>query len=307
MKAHGSVRRFSLSEQEMHGLNEEQKLSSVSVVIPALNEEQNIAATLTGIPVERLHALGYDVELLVVDNGSTDRTTEIARAHGARVLIQPVRGYGNAYKVGFANSIGDIIATGDADQTYPFEILPDALALMNQDRLDFLSTNRLVNVDREAMTTSHRWANRVLTGVSRALFDNLPFRDSQSGMWIFRRHVWTGCAVQSGGMPFSQEIKVEAFRNGFRCAEIPIPYRPRGGEKKLRSVRDGALVAGHIVAHRLRSPWTRPTARVIRCADNVPHAPTLDRFRAPGPRLAESRPPTAAAPAGTDSAPEATG
>src|SRR4051794_17381930 len=111
MEAHGSVRRFSLPEEEMHGLNEEQKLSSVSVVIPALNEEQNIAATLTCIPVERLHAMGYDVELLVVDNGSTDRTTEIARAHGARVLIQPVRGYGNAYKVGFANSIGDIIAT----------------------------------------------------------------------------------------------------------------------------------------------------------------------------------------------------
>jgi glycosyltransferase involved in cell wall biosynthesis len=224
----------------------------LSVVIPALNEETNIPATLSAVPVERLRRTGYDVELLVVDNGSSDRTAEVAREHGARVLIQPVRGYGNAYKVGFANSTGDIIATGDADRTYPFEILPDVLALMERDGLDFVSTNRLAQVQPEAMKTSHVWANRLLTGVSRALFENLPFRDSQSGMWIFRRHVWSGCEVQSGGMPFSQEIKVEAFRNGFRCGEVPIDYRPRGGETKLRGLRDGALVAGHLFMHRMR-------------------------------------------------------
>jgi glycosyltransferase involved in cell wall biosynthesis len=224
----------------------------LSVVIPALNEEPNIPATLSAVPVERLRRIGYDVELLVVDNGSSDRTAEVAREHGARVLIQPVRGYGNAYKAGFANSTGDIIATGDADRTYPFEILPEVLALMERDELDFVSTNRLAQVQPEAMKTSHVWANRLLTGVSRALFENLPFRDSQSGMWIFRRQVWSHCDVQSGGMPFSQEIKVEAFRNGFRCAEIPIDYRPRGGETKLRGLRDGALVAGHLFMHRMR-------------------------------------------------------
>jgi glycosyltransferase involved in cell wall biosynthesis len=224
----------------------------LSVVIPALNEELNIPATLAAVPVDRLGRAGWDVELLVVDNGSGDRTAEVAREHGARVLIQPVRGYGNAYKAGFANSTGDVIATGDADRTYPFEILPEVLALMDRDDIDFVSTNRLALVQPEAMKTSHVWANRLLTGVSRALFDNLPFRDSQSGMWIFRRHVWNSCDVQSGGMPFSQEIKVEAFRNGFRCAEIPIEYRPRGGETKLRGLRDGALVAGHLFVHRMR-------------------------------------------------------
>jgi len=233
-------------------------MSSVSVVIPALDEEENIAATLAAIPVKRLQELGHEVELLVVDNGSTDRTGEVARRHGARVLVQPVRGYGNAYKAGFANSVGDIIATGDADLTYPFEILPDALDLMDRDRLDFLSTNRLHNVDPRAMTPSHIWANRMLTGVSRFLYDNLPFRDSQSGMWIFRRAVWNRCRILSGGMPFSQEIKLAAFRNGFRCGEMPIQYRPRGGQKKLRSLRDGALVAGHIVARRMRADWSRP-------------------------------------------------
>jgi glycosyltransferase involved in cell wall biosynthesis len=225
----------------------------LSVVIPALNEESNIPATLSAVPVDRLRRIGYDVELLVVDNGSSDRTAEVARENGARVLIQPVRGYGNAYKAGFANSTGDIIATGDADRTYPFEILPEVLALMEREQVDFVSTNRLTQVQPEAMKTSHVWANRLLTGVSRALFENLPFRDSQSGMWIFKRRVWSYCDVQSGGMPFSQEIKVEAFRNGFRCAEIPIDYRPRGGETKLRGLRDGALVAGHLLMHRMRT------------------------------------------------------
>jgi glycosyltransferase involved in cell wall biosynthesis len=224
----------------------------LSIVIPALNEELNIPATLAAVPVDLLRRAGWDVELLVVDNGSSDRTAAVAREHGARVLIQPVRGYGNAYKVGFANSTGDVIATGDADRTYPFEILPEVLALMERDDIDFISTNRLAQVQPEAMKPSHVWANRLLTGVSRALFENLPFRDSQSGMWIFRRQVWSYCDVQSGGMPFSQEIKVEAFRNGFRCAEIPIEYRPRGGQTKLRGLRDGALVAGHLFMHRMR-------------------------------------------------------
>ena len=248
----------------------------LSVVIPALNEEPNIPATLSAVPVDRLRRIGYDVELLVVDNGSSDRTVEVAREHGARVLIQPVRGYGNAYKAGFANSTGDVIATGDADRTYPFEILPDVLALMEREQVDFVSTNRLAEVQPDAMKTSHVWANRLLTGVSRALFENLPFRDSQSGMWIFKRQVWSYCDVQSGGMPFSQEIKVEAFRNGFRCAEIPINYRPRGGETKLRGLRDGALVAGHLFMHRMRTRRSE-TVEVLTGGSDAPQ--TIERHR----------------------------
>jgi len=264
-------------------------MSSVSVVIPALDEEENIAATLAAVPVRRLNQLGYQVEVLVVDNGSSDRTGHVAREHGARVLVQPVRGYGNAYKAGFANSTGDIIATGDADLTYPFEILPDALELMAREKIDFLSTNRLHNVDPSAMSPSHIWANRALTGLCRFLYDKLPFRDSQSGMWIFRRYVWNRCRVTSGGMPFSQEIKFAAFRNGFTCREIPIEYRPRGGQKKLRSMRDGALVAGHIVARRLSSGWSRPDAghEVLGPIHPLPLPVVTSRLTVPHPPVAE--------------------
>jgi glycosyltransferase involved in cell wall biosynthesis len=231
---------------------------SLSIVIPAYNEQDNILSTLASIPVDDLRAAGVTVEILVVDNGSTDATAQLASDYGARVLVQPVRGYGNAYKAGFANCLGEVIATGDADRTYPFEILPEALRLFQAERLDFLSTNRLGALRPEAMTRSHVWGNRALSTLTRLLFD-VPFRDSQSGMWIFRRQVWTQSRVLSGGMAFSQELKIEAFRNGFRCGELPIEYRPRGGETKLRTVRDGARNATQLLAHRTRPTRPLPT------------------------------------------------
>jgi glycosyltransferase involved in cell wall biosynthesis len=228
-------------------------MPTVSVVIPALNEAENIPATLAAVPVEQMRADGYDVEVLVVDNGSSDRTGHIAREHGARVIVQPVRGYGNAYKAGFENSVGDIIATGDADLTYPFKILPEMLGVLAADHVEFLTTDRLGRVRREAMSWSHNLGNHFLSATSAALFRGLPFRDSQSGMWVLRRYVWNECDVRSGGMAFSQEIKVEAYRRGFRCAEIPIDYLPRGGRRKLRTARDGAHNLGQLFAHRLRA------------------------------------------------------
>jgi glycosyltransferase involved in cell wall biosynthesis len=237
-------------------------MPSLSIVIPAHNEEENIPATLRSLPLDRLRAVGVDVEVLVVDNASTDDTARLAVEHGARVIVQPVLGYGNAYKAGFANSRGDVIATGDADLTYPFEIIPEALALFQAERLDFLSTNRLSDLRADAMTRTHVWGNRALSTITRMLFD-VPFRDSQSGMWVFRRDVWTRCRVLAGGMAFSQELKIEAFRNGFRCAELPIDYRPRGGQAKLRTVRDGVRNTFHLLAHRTRSPQQTPPTHML--------------------------------------------
>lgn len=228
------------------------KLSTLSIVIPALNEQENIPQTMRAIPVDRLRGMGIDVEVLVVDNGSSDRTAQLARNSGAKVIVQPVRGYGNAYKVGFANCVGDVIATGDADLTYPFQKLPDALGVLMKNKLDFLSTDRLDGITPGAMKPSHKWANHALSMMCRLLFQ-APFRDSQSGMWIFHRHVLDGLQMRSGGMAFSQELKLEVFRNGYRCGELPIDYLPRGGQTKMRGLRDGSKVAAHMLAHRLRS------------------------------------------------------
>lgn len=213
-------------------------MKKISIVIPALNEEEGIGAVLQELPLRALEEMGYETEVLVIDNGSTDRTAQIAREHGATVILQPLKGYGNAYKAGFAHASGDIIATGDADFTYPFAILPEVVSHMEQEDLDFITTDRLTHLRKEVMSLSHRIGNAFLTAVIRRLF-GWPFHDSQSGMWIFRRAIWQKLHVTSSGMPFSQELKIEAYLRGFKCAEIPITYRARAGKEKLQTIQDG--------------------------------------------------------------------
>src|SRR5437588_1088682 len=147
-------------------------MKRITVIIPALNEEQGIGLVLREIPVGALKDMGFETEVLVIDNGSEDRTRHIAMQHGATVIIQPMRGYGNAYKAGFANASGDIIATGDADLTYPFEDLPEILAKMEKEDLEFITTNRLKFVNPEVMTPSHIFGNKLLTTITKILFNS---------------------------------------------------------------------------------------------------------------------------------------
>lgn len=213
-------------------------MKKITVVIPALNEEKAIKRVLKSIPSSKLKKMGYSTEVMVIDNGSTDKTKLFAQSNGAKVIVQPVRGYGNAYKAGFANATGDIIATGDADLTYPFEDLPAFIELLESRKLDFINTDRLKTLNPTVMHWTHQFGNLVLTTICQVLYPGFPFKDSQSGMWIFKRKVWDKLNVNSSGMPFSQEIKIEAYRKGFKCDEIPITYRARVGEVKLRGFQD---------------------------------------------------------------------
>jgi glycosyltransferase involved in cell wall biosynthesis len=235
----------------------------ISVVIPALNEEEGIGAVIDQIPVGRLKSAGYGTEILVIDNGSSDKTAEIARAHGARVIVQPIRGYGNAYKTGFANATGDIIATGDADMTYPFDSLPEILERMERDNLEFITTDRLSLLNPEAMSQWHLFGNVFLTKLARLLY-GWPYKDSQSGMWVFKRSIWPKLDVHSKGMPFSQELKLEAYMKGFRNAELPIEYRVRAGHVKLSGLGDPIRTTSHLFMKRLRSPGRARRKKALR-------------------------------------------
>jgi glycosyltransferase involved in cell wall biosynthesis len=223
----------------------------LSVVIPALNEAANLAPVMTTMPRAELSTMGWDVEVVVVDNASTDGTGDVARALGARVVEQPVRGYGNAYRAGLTAAAGEVIATGDADCTYPFDALPHLLKMLELHDVEFMTTNRLIPGNRAAMKRSHAVANHFLSAVSRSLFRN-ELRDSQSGMWVFRRYVWERLHVRSPGMAFSQEIKNAAVLAGFRYLEVPIEYRKRHGEVKLNAVPDGMANLRQLFQHRFR-------------------------------------------------------
>jgi hypothetical protein len=204
----------------------------ITVVIPCLNEEQGIEQVLRRMPE-------FVDEVVVVDNGSTDRTSEIARDFGAVVIREDVRGYGRSYKRGFANAQGDVIVTLDGDHSYP----PDAISYLIEAFLhlevDFLNASRFPVRDRRAMSLKHKFGNFVLSLAMTALYFRWV-RDSQSGMWVFRRSILQGMRLESDSMAFSEEIKIEALKNRkVRFTEIPVMYSSRLGEIKLNPWRDG--------------------------------------------------------------------
>jgi len=227
-------------------------MPKVSVVIPTMNEEASIGRVLEEV---RAALAGWDHEVLIVDTDSRDRTREIAAKMGARVVAEPRRGYGRAYKTGFAAARGEIVATLDADLTYPADRIPEFARLVDSGEADFVSGDRLSGLAEGAMTGMHRVGNEILNTTFRLLFRH-PIRDCQSGMWVFRRRILEPLRIDSGGMAFSEEIKIEAIRHGLRFHEVPIAYRERVGEKKIRSVRDA--MRNEVWLLRKRLGWTRP-------------------------------------------------
>jgi glycosyltransferase involved in cell wall biosynthesis len=211
----------------------------ISIIMPALNEVGCIEDVVSSVPVKEFAERGFDTEILVVDNNSQDGTGETARRAGARVVCEPRRGYGLAYRTGFKEARGSVICTLDADRSYPISILPTMVDTLLRDELDFMSTDRFAFMHNGVMSRKNRVGNALLTLVSRALF-RLPFRDSQSGMWVFRRDILDRMRLNATGMALSEEIKIEAgWKLKARCAEVPIHYGYRCGRPKLRAWRDG--------------------------------------------------------------------
>jgi glycosyltransferase involved in cell wall biosynthesis len=208
----------------------------ITILMPALNEEESIGRTIALIQDEKLKEAGYDYEILVVDGGSRDNTPETARSMGAKVLSSE-KGYGRQYRLGFENAKGEIIVTADSDCSYPMEEIPELLNILITENLDFISTNRFAFMDHDSMMPVNRFGNRVLTFIANLLF-SFSLKDSQSGMWIFRKAILEKINLTSNGMSLSQEIKIKAFSN-FKSREVDSSYRKRIGKVKLRIFIDG--------------------------------------------------------------------
>ena len=225
---------------------------TISIVIPALNEAPAIQQVIREVPSERLKRLGYTTQILVVDNGSTDGTGDLAREAGAQVISELARGYGRAYKTGLKNACGEIIVCVDGDLSYPLGELPQLVAKMDAEGLDFLTTNRLGGADLGSIPWLNRIGNVVLTTLIRLLF-GVPLKDSQSGMWIICKHLLERITPESDGMPFSQELKIKAVRSTKAWKQVPIRYRKRVGKVELNPFRDGLKNLIHLVKLRLSS------------------------------------------------------
>lgn len=214
----------------------------LSVVIPALNEALTIGEAIAAVPLASLQAQGFEVEILVVDNNSSDPTPAIAQAAGARLVYERRRGYGRALRAGFAAATGEIIAIADADRTYPLECLAALLRPILDGTADLVTGSRLRGrIEPGAMPLLHRYVGVPgLTFVLRVLF-GIRVTDGHCGMRVLTRRAVERLALHTEGMEFATELLVRCAGAGLRIAEVPIDYRrrPVRSTSKLRSLRDG--------------------------------------------------------------------
>jgi glycosyltransferase involved in cell wall biosynthesis len=209
----------------------------VSVVIPCLNEAENIAqcVTMARAALDENRIRG---EIVVVDNASDDGSAEIARAAGATVVEEPRRGYGSAYLAGFAAASGEYIVMVDSDLTYDFGEIPRFVKELD-DGAQLVMGDRMQNIQPGAMPWLNRYVgNPALSGFLKLLY-RTPVRDAHCGMRALRRDVLPRLDLRADGMEFASEMVIRAARANLNLSEFPIALHRRGGVSKLNPFSDG--------------------------------------------------------------------
>jgi glycosyltransferase involved in cell wall biosynthesis len=210
----------------------------VTVILPCLNEEAAVGAVIDEA-WRGIEAAGVEGEVLVVDNGSTDRSAAIAEEHGARVVQEPRKGYGSAYLRGLAEARGDILIMADADGTYPLDDLRPFIEGIRGGQDMVLGSRFEGNIQRGAMPWTHRFiGNPVLTAILNVFF-GVKVSDAHCGLRAISREAVPVLHLQSTGMEFASEMILKAAKRDLKVGDVPIEYRPRVGESKLHTWRDG--------------------------------------------------------------------
>lgn len=212
----------------------------VSAVMPCLNEELTLRVCILKAQ-QCFAALGIEGEVIVADNGSTDRSAEIARSLGARVVNQPVKGYGAALTAGIEAARGEIVIMADADDSYDWGGLGPFIEKIHEG-YDLVVGNRFKGgIAPGAMPALHRYfGNPVLSTVARVIH-RAPIGDFHCGLRAFTRTAFARMRLRTSGMEFATEMVVSAARAGLRITEVPTTLKPDGRNRAphLRSFRDG--------------------------------------------------------------------
>ncbi len=224
-------------------------MTTLSIVIPAYNEEDGISEIIHRVLSIRddLKKVGVgNLELLVVDDGSMDRTAEITRGIEGCELIrhQKNRGYGAALKTGFSRATGELIGFLDADGTYPPEYFPQ-LCSVALNGVDLVIGSRMSGADSRMPIT--RKIGNVFFANLLSVLGRERITDSASGMRVFKREVLERIYPLPDGLNLTPVMSTRAIHEGIHMAEVPIPYSERVGRSKLSVVRDGSIFLHSIV------------------------------------------------------------
>src|SRR5690349_548704 len=222
----------------------------VSAIIPCLNEERTLGICIRKA-FDAFARRGIAGEVVVGDNGSTDRSVELAESLGARVVHQPIKGYGAAISAAVGAARGKYLIMADADDSYDWSQL-DAFIDALEAGAELVMGNRFAGgIEPGAMPPLHRYlGNPVLSAVARWLHKS-PIRDFHCGMRGFTRDAFRKMGARSPGMEFASEMVINAHRAGLDIREVPVKLYPdkRGRPPHLRSFRDGWRHLRLIIAH----------------------------------------------------------
>ena len=219
---------------------------STQVIMAALNEEEGI-----GLTIAELQAHLGSAHVLVVDGKSSDRTIEVARSKGADVIFQDGSGKGDALAkaLKYLNSTADYVVFMDADFTYPAEFIPEMIEILKQDhRVGMVIGNRFkgeINFQKSSKNTFYV-GNRLLA-FAQNMVNGFTLEDPLSGLRVVRKEILEDWQPKSKGFDVEAEMNYRVEKKGFEIVEIPINYRARLGEKKLK-LRHGFGILRRIIS-----------------------------------------------------------
>lgn len=209
----------------------------LSVVMPCLNEEAAVASCIKKIK-DTFAKNNIQGEIIVADNGSTDRSVEIAKDLGARLIIEHRRGYGAAYLAGLKEAKGKYILIADSDDTYDFRQIPRFLRKLDEG-YDFVIGSRLKGrIKKQAMPFANRYIGTPMLTLMLRIFFGSKVSDIMSGMRAFTQEAYHKMRLKTLGMEFASEMIVAVMRAKLKIAEVNIDYYPRQGDSKLRPIPD---------------------------------------------------------------------
>ena len=229
------------------------KLKKITLLIPCYNEAKGIKQVIKGIPKKKLEQLGYKIEIIVIDNNSTDNTSKIAKSLGARIIFEPKQGKGNAIRTGFRNisKDTDFVVMLDGDNTYKPHEMPRLIEPLDSNFCDVIIGSRLEGrMNGHSMTFSHKFVNWAWTFFVRHFY-GANVTDTCTGYFA-----WTAKAIKklngyikSSGFAIETEMITKMAKMKYKIFSVPITYDPRNGKEhsKLRPIKDGLKISWMLI------------------------------------------------------------
>lgn len=222
------------------------QIKKIALIIPCYNEEKGVGEVINRIPRKKLRTLGYKIEILVIDNNSADRTSEVAKAHGAKVISEKRQGKGYAVVTGFlkAPKDADIIVMIDGDNSYDIAEITRLIEPIETGFADVIVGTRLNGrLHNGSMTRFNRYGNWFFTFLTRVGY-NTNITDVCSGFFAWKKKVVDNLSkhLEADGFSIEMDMITKMAKMGYGCYSVPISYNSRRGSSSLRPVKDGIRI-----------------------------------------------------------------